>query len=815
MAISLQVLAKYYSALSGTQCEYRVYNTQETIAIGDRLQAIQGTTHSVDDRGAYIYLNGNTDKLENPIKGSSLEMSFKIDQNKGDYSKWIDFRDDLIASEEGKYIVAYFEDSAFKWGGFLQHDNIREVEQSPITMLTLYAVDGLGKDSLGGYPYGYYDDSGGSDELVKYTDSDVRLTTVVQRCLQHLPHLELYSEFNANDVLFSTDVYYYENSMPDDLDTDDPMYLTSCDSLRFLKIDNKSQIVDVNNSWEVLSEVCRFFAADIRQSNGRFEIVSIGRRAATNLRLKNYDATTEAAVSTETFPQQVLVGNTEDVVQYVDPERYLLPPVRRIKFYHKKSDYYANSLIVDDDGGSTFTFGAEQSMGFVTANGVNTIQLTVGLDLFVNVAQTDATVFTNQGIIWLLVTIKCGTKYLINGASSFEYEWSSTPSPCIIGIIGGLVNNWNTFEQPLIGMEIEEEFNFQYDSGNFFPPFPEDGELTIEYGFVIGQSDVDGDLIQFPTSGGGVTYNNDSTEGNTTGLLALITDDLWYQINLSTATITVVESGGSVNENADTVYVMDSELSVGELTNNTKVLELQDAYLTGGQNVDNTKVVKIWNGSAWVFSQLWQFNAGGTDYTYDKILLYDWLRWQSESVERYQMTLHMRSADVKFGMTLKVGTEIFVMVQGYINTSNDTVTGQWIKLLDKAPIIRNDVLEPPSDPIIKGDIIKNGKLAERIEAITRAKWNNESINVCDYVENGTITSITTAKNWVLSDVLDTGNVIRVIRATDLTYEDFEVSAKTAASTNTISVTSKSITEDIPRGSYIIFQPEYFAKRLNT
>lgn len=817
MAISLQIKATYKSALSDASCEYRVYNTKETIAIQNRLQAISGTTHCVDSRGAYPYLNGDTEKLESPVKGSSLEVKFLIDQNASDFQKWIDFRDDLLASEEGKYIVAYLENGVFEWGGYLQHDNIREVEQSPITDLTLYAVDGLGEKSLGGFLYGTYEDIGGVDTFTRYTDADVRLTTVVQRCLQHLPHLELYDAFNGDTELFATDVNYYETTMPSNLNTDDPMYHTVCDSLRFVSIDKKSKITDAADSRSVLSEVCRFFGADIRQSGGVYQIVAFNRRTAENLRLKYYNATEEVAQLTATVPQQVLVGNDQDVVQYVDPERYLIPPVRAIKFYHKKSDYYVDSLITNINGVSNLNFGTEQSMGFVTANASNTIRIQTQFDLIVKLLQQQATNLTNFGITRLQAIIKCGTKYLTNTSiSSFEYEWTNTASVCLLSTIGNYSTEWLT--QPVVlpsGYVIDETFEFAFDSGFYFPPFPEDGELTIEFGFVVGRLASGGALTSFPTTFGGVTYNNDSTEGNTTGLTGLLTGGNWWGIPFQNTQVSIVTSGGEDFENADTMFIIESEQLAGEINDNSYVLELEDAYLTGGQNVDNTKVVKIWNGSAFVFSQLWQYNSGGDTFTYDKLLLYDWLRWQSESVERYQMTLKTRNNDVKFGKTLKIGNEIFVMAQGGIETGEDSVTGQWIKVIEKAPIIRNDVHEPPIKPIIKGDIIKLERLTERLGKLTRARWENEAIRQVDYIKAGAITSIPITVAWSKSTALKDNNTIRIIRTSDLTYEDFVVSADTTSATSTISVDSKTITEDIPEGSYIIFEPEYLATKINS
>lgn len=810
MPISLQVIAKYESKQSDTSYELRVYNTVDTIAIGDRLQT-QGRRHAVKAGSGIPRLNGDTRNLEDTVKGSSLEIGIWVDEREADIQKWSDFRTDLIESEEGKYICAFLKDGVFNWGGYLQTDNVRFTEQSPQYLFTLYAVDGLG--ALDGFPYGYYELDGGDYVQKSYTDK-ARLTQFVQRCLAHLPHKVLYDSLNGDAELFVTDVNYYAQGMPSTLSSDDPMYYTQADSFRFLKLNDKNKIVEVTNAKETLSEVCRFFGADIRQSNGRYEIVSFNRRTASNLRFKKYDATTETAVGTEQYPQQVSVGNNKDVKQLANPTRYLLPPARQIKVYHKKSDYYANSLIVDEDGTSGFTFGTEQSLGFITANGSNTIRVQIGFDLNVSLLQDNATDDTVPGVIRLLAKIQCGTKYLANGSSSFDYEWTSTEGAVILQFIGTPSNPWGTSPATLGGFLIGEVFYFDYDSGNYFPPFPEDGEVKITVTFAMGKMATDGSLTTFATSAGNITYTNASTEGNTTGLNGLLGGGLWYIANNLNLLVNNVESDGS-DLNGDTMYLIDNEKSTGEITDNSKIIELQDAYLMGGQNVDNSRVVKIWNGSAWVFSQLWQYNGLGSTYTYDKLLLYDWLRFQSEAVERYQMTLVMNSADVEFGKTLAVGAEIFVMIEGKIDTSSDRVTGHWVKVSEKTPPIRTDVVQPPIKPIIKGDIRKLERMSERLDSLMLAKYNIESIRRTKYIPASTLTSLRVTVNWTRAGALKDGNTIRVIRITDLTYEDFIVSADTTSGNDAISIDSKAITEDIPEGSYIIFEPEYFATSFNS
>lgn len=814
MAISKKIEGSFKTGRSNHTYSVEVYDMVSTVPISEKI--ILGTNHFFDGTGFELDFNGEQ-SIHDRIIGTSASIGLLIKLDAVDITVVQDFINTVLSNEEGRFGVAIKKDGAMIYAGSVQKDGLRITEESPYFRFNIYSTDELGR--LNGVFYSPDGTANGNTY-----DGFEKLTDIVTKALSKITYIELFDSFNDDAEVLATDTNYYAVEMESggaiDTSTDDPLYLTKVYESRFVKVNLETGDVESSTCNEVATEVARTQGARLFQSEGKFWLVSWNKHSFTNLKVKYYDQYGSNVANSE-ISQRVTIGNDQPCSLMATPQRYMLPPVRSAYFLHKKSDYVDSLLLVPFLATATDYFN-EYTLGTFSQSTDNSIRIkgTFEANFDVDSQLTYATVtvggFTYVGSVQdfsarLQVIVKCGAKYLYSPpepsvlTGEFIYSWVDDTSGGLDVPVAtlDLIDGGTNLESVLSGdtyYEIHENLSFEFDTGSSIPGFPVDGELTVQF-FIRCEAD---DLDYFIA--------------NPTNISA-------YEAPSSAFTYPTIPNiqikeinSGNESENYDIKYSMnvDSVIDPGEISQDSINYQLESAYFIGGQNANQSTRYLVWDGSGYVFSSNWKYNGLGAERTYQDTFLYDFIRFQANTIERLKCSITMSSHDVWPHKTLLIGSEVFAMLNARFDSNNDMWEGEWALVIETARTATPVTHEPPVRGTTKGNVKKFKKgINSNVKSISAIYSSMLSVNHTQGIAAGTITSLITKANWTRVGVLDTGNTIRVVRSNDLTYEDFEVSAKTTSGTNTISVTSKAIIKDIPQGSYIIFEPEYFATKINS
>lgn len=809
MPISKKIEGSFKTGRSSHTYKVEVYNMVENVPISEKV--ILGVDHFFNGSGFTLDFNGEQ-SIHDRIIGTSASVGLLIKNSATNIDLINSFINDVLTSEEGKYGVGIFKDGGLIYAGSLQKDGLRITEQSPFYRFNLYSTDELGR--LNGVYYSP-DETPDGDTY----DGFEKLNEMLIKALSKITYMEILTSYNDHSEVLATDTNFYAVEMQGgtiDTDVDDPLELTKVYESRFIKINQETGETESSTCAQVISEISRTQGARLFQSQGKFWILSWNKHAFTNLKVKNYDKD-YAMVLNEEITQRVEVGNDQPNSLMATPERFMLPPVRSAYFLHKKSDYIDSLLIVPFNAGAIDYFN-EYSLGYFTQSTTNSIRIKgtfeVNFDIDQQLTFSTVTVggSTYVGSVQdfsarLYVIVKIGSKYLdsVEGPNGeFVYLWVDdtsggldVPKATIDVLDGG-----TTLESVLSGdtyYQIHENFPFEFDTGSSIPGFPVDGEMTIQF-IIDCKAD---DLDYFIANPYNISVYNAPTS-------------YWTFPTIPNVQVKEINNG-NVSENYDIKYSInvDSEIDPGEISKDSINYKLEDAYFIGGQNANQSTRYLVWDGSGYVFSSNWKYNGLGTARSYPQTFLYDFIRFQAETIQRLKCKITSSDHTIYPHKTLEIGDEIFAMLNAKFVSNEDQWSGEWALVLETTRTATPITHEPPVLGTTKGIKKLERKIRSNNTFLNVVYDSMLSINKTQGIAQGIITTLTTQTAWDKSDNLKTNNVIRVVRVNDLTYEDFIVSANTTGSSKTISVTSKAITADIPQGSYIIFNPTYLATKINS
>jgi hypothetical protein len=229
-------------------------------------------------QGFRLQYRGENNNMFTPIVGSELEFDMMIED--ADHEQFIT---DIAASPESRFWIGVYKGVGGQdlwWCGIVTPDIARSEDAAYPFAFSVRAVDGLGLLRTLDYS---------SDEGLAVTGTE-RIMTIIQRCLNYLPHISHYYE--QSDNFINTSVNWYEDSHSYTT-TYDPLYHTYANNFVTSSADDQALWYDENNFeyltvYEVLASILTIFGARITHYGGVFYIEQIETRTADTFYSRRY-----------------------------------------------------------------------------------------------------------------------------------------------------------------------------------------------------------------------------------------------------------------------------------------------------------------------------------------------------------------------------------------------------------------------------------------------------------------------------------------------------------------------------------------------
>lgn len=253
-------------------------NLLYTIDIYDQEYNGSVVPFKLGSQGFRLQYRGENNNMFTPIVGSELEFDMMIEDATHEQ-----FITDIAASPESRFWIGIYKGPGAQdlwWCGIVTPDIARSEDAAYPFAFSVRAVDGLGLLKTIDYA---------SDEGLSVTGVE-RIITIIERCLNFLPHISHY--YNQSDFFINTSVNWYENSHSY-TNTYDPLYYTYANNFVTSSADDQAQWYNENNFkyltvYEVLSSLLTIFGARITHYGGVFYIEQIETRTSDTFFSRRY-----------------------------------------------------------------------------------------------------------------------------------------------------------------------------------------------------------------------------------------------------------------------------------------------------------------------------------------------------------------------------------------------------------------------------------------------------------------------------------------------------------------------------------------------
>ena len=248
-------------------------------------------------------------------------------------------------------------------------------------------------------------------------------------------------------------------------------------------------------------------------------------------------------------------------------------------------------------------------------------------------------------------------------------------------------------------------------------------------------------------------------------------------------------------------------------TSDSYTIELNDLYWGDSPTVDSASCLRVWNGSAFVKADAsgdWGKGTLSGTNNFNEILANEIIKCQHIASQRMNVSSALSETDklksTKLKMVNPVGrlkdinSEKYVFLSGTYNTLRDQWSGVWFQFTYDTGLVVTTADEgqtgPLSGPVLgggaQGNAFGNGAQSMRMP------WNATEIS--QRISAATITSLNIVP--VGYDIISSGDKIFLTDRKSGQYLEFVVSADVGRTDTSISVESKTITEDIREGAVI-------------
>lgn len=243
------------------------------IDVADSTHVGDPDTFKVASNGFELNYRSENQEINAPILGSQLRFAMQLED-----SGMADFPDDIANGAENRFTVVLYDfpdDEAtpsFFWCGVIDSQVTEEEDMSFPRDLVITAVDGIAllKDIE------YKATIAALKWQGRYVGFD-GLVQIIARCLQKLPHIQLYENLFEKFLVTAINTYS-EEIAPSSLN--DPLFYSEIDNQAFAE-GQTSGNAKFLSCYDVLKEILLAFEARIMLTNGYFLIEELEHRLVT------------------------------------------------------------------------------------------------------------------------------------------------------------------------------------------------------------------------------------------------------------------------------------------------------------------------------------------------------------------------------------------------------------------------------------------------------------------------------------------------------------------------------------------------------
>ena len=279
-----------------------------------------------------------------------------------------------------------------------------------------------------------------------------------------------------------------------------------------------------------------------------------------------------------------------------------------------------------------------------------------------------------------------------------------------------------------------------------------------------------------------------------------------YDVNNNFTGIFAEVTAGSIGNNS-----VNSQYTTN--TNDSHIIEVKDLYWGDSSTIDVNSTLRVWDGSAFVKAPTtgtWGKGSISGTNGFTELLATEIIKCQHIASQRMNVSSALSETDKLTSTKLKmvnpvgrlkdINSEKYVFLSGTYNTLRDEWNGVWFQFTYDTGLVVTTADEgqtgPLSGPVIGGG--SQGNLIGNGAQMSMAPWG--ATTTSSRIAAGTITSLDILT--VNEDIIYSGDKIYLTDNKSGEYLEFEVSADVSRTDTTISVVSKTITDDIGEGSII-------------
>ena len=638
------------------------------------------TEFSLTPDGLTIKWDGENDERYQPVKASACRFTIMIEN-----ATLAGFPTLLAAADEGRFTVKVqkYDGSSWDtyWRGFIVAQDMEIEDIDYPYEFDVEAIDGIGrlKDLNFNHTAGIF-----------AVGTKYRGTKYVREMLRLCGYI---ADFGTGNTFLTTIIDIYEDSMSNiGAQNSDPLYKTQCNANVFLNIDDNA-VQNPVSAMEVLENWCQIFGARIFQAGGTWHFIQIQRyHTAGNVEYRRYDEDADTAALGNGTTDLNKIGGTANTID-IDSTTIIKLAGMKKSFYNplyraaiQYGVYGSTSLIqttpTNQYAGST---PSVHNLGTVTANANDKIIVSWAVNTDYNgngtyVLSTISGGYTGLGI---------GGNYLILKIynSTGEY-WDNTNNAWVASdvpnyiiahqLTGFFMNPNNDYAAPSPQVIVMEATNLPR-SDTYYVSFASD--LWI----MASGYDNPPDISALGTG---------QISAHSSGTIA----------TMATYPLTVFNAP---NEAADSWvhYMIGSSVVANrdyfcETANNASELYKTEVIIGDGPKSTSVGHLEVWNGAAWVVSDLWQQSGAGTSATLLTVMAETMLSGQKNYVDKNEQTLYLKGGEpylFDFTNSIKItegGSDYLYIPNGMtIKTGFDEISGVWFKSVIDATSLTNTVTD--------------------------------------------------------------------------------------------------------------------------
>lgn len=741
------------------RAEHTSYDgTEWRVDIHDSLAVSTNTRETVlSAEGVKIKMEGRT-QLYDWIHPTTAEFSIAIQTD--DHETTVAA---FAASGEQRYYVFIYKDGTQVFTGAIINDTVYEEDAPYPYFYTINAIDGL--STLKDKEY--------SNNGAMYTGRDT-FAKVIQRALSVMPTAGFYDDSipPTTGFFLNTAVNWYESQMPST--AKDPLEWTQIDYRILDKREISADEPEFYTCWEVLELCClrwgaRLFYWDnaywfiqphLFASGSTFTAFSYIRNAGTSATSSTKGGAVTVFDSTNTTPNSYPKAGGQ--FTYYRPVKRV-----KLKYYHSTYNYLQGQKWTNTSNPSVTVDDIDTSSGNVKMVIGGRFWLRV-YDNTIPLGEIFGDNFNGAAPVQFILdfNISVGTYYLYRQAEGTFGNLTYRPKVEGQWIANSSYRCEVASKEYTVNGEFQEiRFGFTTDS------LPNIGTQTWTVDQVSVRAVYDGQVVAWDALQY-ITWQLNDPYGY------LFDDENPFKSKYFTWHIAT----NSNSNQRDVTY----EIPFADEPNDWSVDRLT-----------------VWNGSGWVYSENWQVNKTGTQYSINDLLVRTMASLQ-------KLPIKVRNGgyikgDIKPFSRLNYQGNDFIAVQYALMTNPDEYNGEFMAIAEDASgiTVTNETTEINRPLVSMSDISERGAPGISFyNGIPGGELN-------EYVDSGaktTIPIVAASYAWLKS-----GDIIRLLDPYNGVSETLTVSANVAAGATSISVTG-TLSNSYPVGTQIFLDAEWSASK---